>query len=133
MPYAVDNVYDVYRSHRTITSVLDRPLFRELRAWQLQYAGRADGRPAGNMFTPCPIRDHHEVGREVLVRLGARPMHEDAALALADPEYAERMIDYGRKVSALLDPVWEREVLGREAAATAARGAPSRADEPVTA
>jgi hypothetical protein len=123
MPYAVDNVYDVYRSHRTLTSVLERPVLKELRAWQRKYAGRTGEQPTGNMFAPCPIRDHHEVGRDVLVRLGARPIHEDAALALQDAEYARRMIDYGKEIARRLDPIWEREVLGRNGAMGSGNGA----------
>jgi hypothetical protein len=116
MPYAVDNVYDVYRGHRTLTSVLDQPVLKELRAWQRKYAGRTGEQQTGNMFAPCPIRDHHEVGRDLLVRLGARPIHEDAAVALGDPEYARRMIEYGQEIARRLDPVWEREVLARDGA-----------------
>lgn len=129
MPYAVDNVYDVYRSHRTLTSVLDRPVFKELRAWQLRYAGRTGEQRTGNMFVPCPIRDHHEVGRELLLRLGARPVHEDAAHALSDGEYARRMIAYGEEVARLLDPIWAREVLDREPAAAIAAAGPPAARE----
>jgi MoaA/NifB/PqqE/SkfB family radical SAM enzyme len=114
VPYAVDNVYDLYRAHRTISSVLDQPVFKELRCWQARYAGRTGEQPTGNMFAPCPIRDHHQVARDVLVRLHARPMHEDAAHALADGEYTRRMVAYGEEVSRLLDPVWQREVLSRE-------------------
>jgi MoaA/NifB/PqqE/SkfB family radical SAM enzyme len=117
IPYAVDNVYEMYRSHRTLTSVLDRPVFKELREWQSRYAGKTGAQPTGNMFAPCPMRDHHEVARDVLIRLGARPMHEDAAHALADPEYARRMIAYGEEVCRQLDPIWQRDVVTREKAA----------------
>jgi MoaA/NifB/PqqE/SkfB family radical SAM enzyme len=114
IPYAVDNIYDVYRGGRDLTSVLDHPAFRSLREWQLEYAGRKAGSRTQNLFAPCPMRDHHEVARDVIVRFGARPMHEDAAQALADPQYAERMAQYGRDLGKLLDPVWEREVVSRE-------------------
>jgi len=110
MPYAVDNVHEMYRQKRDLTSVLNHPAFQALRAWQTSYAGR-DGRgPTHNLFTPCPLRDHHDEGREILVRFGARPIHEDAARALRDEEYRRRMVEYGKELSALLDPVWEREV-----------------------
>jgi MoaA/NifB/PqqE/SkfB family radical SAM enzyme len=114
IPYAVDNVYDLYKSGRTLASVLDHPAFQSLRTWQLDYAGRNGNPTTKNMFMPCPIRDHHEVAHDIIVRFGARPLHEDAAAALADPQYHERMMDYGRKLSVLLDPVWESEVVSRE-------------------
>lgn len=114
IPYAVDNAYDVYRSHRTLASVLDHPAFKSLRTWQLDYAGRNGSPRTQNMFAPCPMRDHHEVAHDVIVRFGAKPMNGEAAAALADPEYRTRMVDYGKRLGELLDPVWEREVVSRE-------------------
>ncbi len=116
IPYAVDNVYQMYQSGRTLTSVLGHPALKSLRAWQVDYAGRNGHARTQNLFMPCPMRDHHEVAHDVIVRFGARPLHEDAAHALADPEYHARMVQYGRDLSGLLDPVWEREVVSRNGA-----------------
>ncbi len=60
------------------------------------------------------MRDHHEVAHDAIVKFGARPMNDDAARALEDPEYRARMIEYGRQLASQLDPVWEREVLAHE-------------------
>ena len=113
IPYAVDNAYEMYASDRTLSSVLSHPAFEAIRAWQADYAGKNRSGRVGNLFMPCPMRDHHEVAHDVLVKFGAKPMNSDAASALADPQYRARMVEYGRKLSGLLDPVWEREVLSR--------------------
>ena len=112
-PYAVDNAYQMYASSRTLSSVLSHPAFVAIRTWQADYAGRNGSPRVGNMFMPCPIRDHHDVAHDVIVKFGAKPVNSDAASALADPQYQARMVEYGQKLSGLLDPVWEREVLSR--------------------
>jgi len=114
VPYAVDNVYDVYRNHRTLSSVLDQPVFKAMRSWQETYAGRLGDKPTQNMFTPCPTRDHHDVVRDIVTKLGAKPMHQEAADALDDPEYRSGMLAFGKEIRELLQPVWEREIKSRE-------------------
>ena len=59
---------------------------------------------------PCPMRDHHAFARETIEAFGARPMDEDAARALADPEYHRRLVEYDEEVGKLLDPLWEKEI-----------------------
>ena len=51
-----------------------------------------------------------------MVRFGAKPLHADAAAALADAEYRRRMVEYGQELKPLLDPVWEQEIESREKA-----------------
>ncbi len=110
MPYAVDNVYKMYQENRTLSSVLEHPVLAGIRDWQRQYSGRDGKAPTQNLFTPCPIRDHHLIGRNILVRCGAKPIDSDAATALADPDYAGHMVQYGHELSSLLDPIWAREI-----------------------
>lgn len=114
VPYAVDNVYDIYRSHRTLSTVLEHPVFRSIREWQDHYAGRKGDQPTQNMFRPCPTRDHHDVFRDVLLKNKVRPMNQEAADALTDPEYRAGMLAYGKELAGLLDPKWESEIACRE-------------------
>ena len=123
VPYAVDNVKEMHRDGRPLSSVLHHPLFEAWRSWQVEYRGDCGGEP-GNLFRPCPMRDHHAFAHDALVKFGARPMHEDAARALDDPEYRDGMVRYGESLAAELDPVWRKEIVEREAIAarTAPRG-----------
>jgi len=108
IPYAVDNVMDVYARGDHISSVLSHPVMQSIRKWQLAYGY---GKPAGqvhNWIVPCPIRDHYRFVRSLVERHDARPIDGEAAAALEDPEYGRRLIEYGETVKRLADPVWER-------------------------
>ena len=114
VPYAVDNVYDIYRSHRTLGSVLEQPVLKEMRDWQEQYAGRTGDAGCQNMFRPCPMRDHHQVVHDILIKHGAKPMNPEAALALEDQKYLEGMQAYSKQIADMLDPIWQAGVGARE-------------------
>ena len=110
VPYAVDNIYDVYNSGRTLSSVLDNPVFTGWKRWQADYKGQAGQKPTQNLFTPCPMRDHYDVAYNLLTRYKARPTNQDASAAILSEEYRTCMIEYGLQLSALLDPMWKKEM-----------------------
>ncbi len=110
IPYAVDNIYRVYREGRELASVLAHPTFKAIRAWQTRYQGNNGTTRTGNLFMPCPMRDHHEVARDAVVRYGAQPLYGALSHVLDDSQYIEQMQDHGRRCAELLDPVWEKEV-----------------------
>ena len=89
-------------------------MFKAMRDWQRAYTGRDGKGPTQNLFAPCPMRDHHEVVHDAVVKFGARPMNAEAAEALADPSYAAGLRSFGRELATVLDPMWEREVASRE-------------------
>jgi len=43
-----------------------------------------------NLFLPCPMRDHYGFAHQLVTSQGAKPMDENAAAALSDPEYRAR-------------------------------------------
>jgi len=114
VPYAVDNIYDVYNSGRTLGSVLENPVFAGWKAWQADYRGQAGRLRTQNLFTPCPMRDHYDVARDLLTRHKAKPTNPDASDAIQSEAYRSCMLEYGRQLSALLDPLWEREMSGSQ-------------------
>jgi hypothetical protein len=57
-------------------------------------------------IVPCPIRDHHEVARELIVSCGATPINPEAAAALQDTTYHIGMQHYGHEMKVLTDPIW---------------------------
>jgi MoaA/NifB/PqqE/SkfB family radical SAM enzyme len=109
-PYSVANVGALHAAGQPLSSVLDTPCFRSIRAWQEQY--RRDGGRVHNLFRPCPIGDHYQFARETIQRHQARAMDDQAARALADPEYRRGMVEYDGRVAELLDPLWEKEIYG---------------------
>jgi MoaA/NifB/PqqE/SkfB family radical SAM enzyme len=109
-PYYVDNIYEVYRTNRSLSSLLTKPLFESIRSWQEEYRNNGSGRKTQNLFAPCPIRDHYSFAREAVGRFDAKPMDVEAARSLQDQAYQQGMVDYGRKTCDLLNPMWEEEI-----------------------
>jgi hypothetical protein len=109
-PYYIDNIYDVYESNRSLSSVLSAPLFKSIRSWQQNYRGNGSANRTQNLFVPCPIRDHYAFARDAIGRFQAKPMDEAAARSIEDQEYHAGMIEYGKRTAELLDPIWEEQI-----------------------
>ncbi len=107
-PYYLENIDDIYQKGRSLSDVLELPYFRKIRDWQANY--RQSGERVKNLFMPCPMRDHHAFAHETIKEFNAKPMDEDAARAIADPDYRKRMEEYDENTAKLLDPLWEQEI-----------------------
>ncbi|RKX79618.1 MAG: radical SAM protein [Spirochaetes bacterium] len=107
-PYHVANIKEVYESGGDLTTVLMSGYFKKIRDWQDKYLNKHG--KVGNLFAPCPIRDHHEVAYETIIEFNAKPMDDDAAQAIKDEEYHKKMYEYNAKTNRLLGRIWEREV-----------------------
>ncbi|MDI6845256.1 MAG: radical SAM protein [Candidatus Saccharicenans sp.] len=114
LPYSPVNIYEIYGQGRNLIDVWANPFFADLREWQRRYGyGRnlaAEGR-VRNWIMPCPMRDHYGELYELLKKHRPRPIDENAAEALTDPEYYQGLVEYDRKVASLLDPIWEENYL----------------------
>ena len=106
MPYAAANIKDLYAEGKDLSSVLESGFFKEIRAWQESYYGKKDGSPPQNLFMPCPMRDHHDVAHDCVVKHGARPTDPGAAEALVDEDYRAGLRRYGEELSVKLAPYW---------------------------
>ena len=113
-PYSPLNVYELYREGKTLNDVLADPFFKEIRAWQDRYGLRTPPEQTGNFMVPCPIRDHYDFMLPALQKHRPKAIDPSGDAALADAQYQQGLIEYGRRVAALTDPIWEREVLGPE-------------------
>ena len=111
-PYAACNVQDVFARGGNLNDVLGMPFFSAIRGWQRDY-GFENGGPSreGNLLTPCPIRDHYDMFRELVDRFGPEPEDTPAMEALADEEYYKGLVAYGEELSRLSQPIWEAEYL----------------------
>lgn len=110
-PYSPVNINDVYKKGGTLNDVLREPFFESIRQWQKDYA--LDKKPSemGNWLAPCAIKDHYNVMEKLLTKHHPKPIDEAAQEALNDPEYKNGLKEYGRRVSKITDPVWEKEYL----------------------
>lgn len=109
IPYAVDNVNDLYRRGGNLNDLLETPLFRRLRQWQDEYGFAKPAESVGNWFRPCPIRDNFEMLREMVSETNARPINETAAKALVDENYRQKMQTYAESFERLSEALWIEE------------------------
>lgn len=122
IPYAAANIYDVYRNGGNLNTVLETPLFKEIRDWQAEYGYTKPADQIDNWLCPCAIRDHYEHFYEVVRACGGRPIDSEAEAALQEPEYVKGMIEYGKRYYELSRKVWEEEYLkAKEQEKSAAR------------
>ena len=110
-PYAADNIHDVYARGGNIHSVLDLPLFKKIREWQCDYGYEKPAHQTDNWLCPCAIRDHFDHFAEMVRECGARPITPEAKVAIEDPEYYAKMVEYGKRMKELLDAAWRRDYL----------------------
>ena len=110
-PYSTDNIGDVYRRGGDLNTLLMSPLFVSLREWQREYGYLTPVPETRNQIVPCPMRDHHAVALQLIRSCGASPANSEAAAALADEDYHDRLVRYGQEVASLTDPIWQERYL----------------------
>lgn len=108
-PYAGANIKELYAEGKELSTVLTTGFFQEIREWQDTYYGKKEGSSPQNLFMPCPIRDHHDVAHDCVVKHGAKPIDEDAAVALQDEDYRQGMRQYGKQLEVKLASYWGDE------------------------
>jgi hypothetical protein len=116
VPYAVDNIYSVFRRGGDLDTLRDSPFFRRIRDWQNEFGFTQPGHKVDNWFRPCPIRDHFDIIRAAARETGARPINESAAAALEDPEYRDRMVEYAERFDRACSSLWTGEYAADPAA-----------------
>jgi MoaA/NifB/PqqE/SkfB family radical SAM enzyme len=113
VPYASDNIYDIYSKGGTLDNALESPFFREIRKWQDEYGYRRISEETDNWLCPCVIRDHFELLKGAVTRCGSRPLNKEAAIAMHDDDYHRGMVQYGEEIKKLTKPIWKSEYLER--------------------
>ncbi len=129
-PYSPINILDVYKRGGTLNDVLETPFFQHIREWQWKYEfGQKDPKKNGNVLMPCPIRDHHALARKIVEMDKPEPEDKNAAAALEDPEYYQKMVAYDERLADLTDPIWVNEYGGRSSQESDRVAAPFKAEE----
>jgi MoaA/NifB/PqqE/SkfB family radical SAM enzyme len=90
---AVETIFD-----KSLAEVLNSNLFRYIRSLQPY---------SENLLTPCMIIDNPHIFREVCRKCGAYGTHDGADDVRT--KIKDELDDYGRRVRALFDPIWEAE------------------------
>jgi len=107
-PYVVGNVNEIFNRQGSLAEVLNHPFMKHIREWQTDY-GFGKEKDIQNWITPCPIRDHYRILRNFIEEDKPKPLDEAAKEALSDGSYKNKMIEYDKSLSEVLDPVWEGE------------------------
>jgi len=117
VPYSAANIHEIYGRGGTLDDVYDLPYFRAIRHWQSEYGlGKKRPEEHGNWLLPCSLRDHYDVGRELINRYHPEPEDDAAGEALRDEDYCKRMLLYDRDLRKVFDPIWEEQYGKRHAA-----------------
>jgi len=107
------NIYQVYQEGKKITDAIKSPLFEKIREWQNNYWIEQPKHKCGNLLAPCIIRDNSEDFYKIVKETEAQPVDEGAEEYLKFIEEG-KMPEYNRKYRQLVDPLWEREYLGKK-------------------
>jgi MoaA/NifB/PqqE/SkfB family radical SAM enzyme len=114
LPYSTHNIIEVYKNGGDLNTVLFSPFFEAVRKWQKEYSYLKQAPYVGNQIRPCPIRDHYRVMHRLIQEMKAKPINEEAANALKDKDYYEKLSTYGDAVGRLTEPIWKKEYLAPE-------------------
>jgi len=110
IPYYVDNIYELYKSGKTLADALFSDFMQKGRQWQREY-GLDDWKRPDNWLMPCSIRDHYEIFRNSVLPREAQPEDENARQALESNEYYEVLKNYDEELQGLTEKVWKDEYL----------------------
>jgi MoaA/NifB/PqqE/SkfB family radical SAM enzyme len=113
VPYSVDNINDLYKKGDSLETAINSPFFKSLRKWQANYGYEQPADKVSNWFVPCPIRDHYADMYDIVTSTNARPLNPQAEEALADKDYRQGLIKYGKDVDSLTRESWEKEYLAK--------------------
>jgi MoaA/NifB/PqqE/SkfB family radical SAM enzyme len=109
VPYAVDNINDVYARGDDLDSLRESPFFRKIQKWQDAYGFRRPAEKTQSWLCPCPIRDHFGFLQRAALETNAKPINSAAAEALSDPEYHRIMVEYAKEFEKLSAPLWREQ------------------------
>jgi MoaA/NifB/PqqE/SkfB family radical SAM enzyme len=107
IPYAVDNIKEIYNRGERLDVIINSPFFKAIRKWQAEYGYEQERGNTKNWLTPCPIRDHHSELYEIIKVNKVYPINEEAKQALKDEKYREGLIKYGKEVEKLTKEMWK--------------------------
>ena len=110
VPYSIDNILRLQEQGKTITDALMSDFMKNGRSWQDSYSIN-DMKNAKNLIMPCSMRDHYVNFTKNILTDNVAGENEAAQDILSEEEYLKKMDDYDKELSALTQPIWEKEYL----------------------
>jgi MoaA/NifB/PqqE/SkfB family radical SAM enzyme len=116
-PYAAANIHKLHSEGGTLNDAWASPFLAGLRDWQRRHAvedGKGVCKSEGpRLVCACPVRDHYEDFRKIVLETGATPTGPSAGPCLANSAYARQMSEYGRNFAEISRPVLDSEYESR--------------------
>lgn len=110
IPYYVDNIYELYKSGKTLADAMFSDFMKKGRKWQRDY-GLDNWEKPDNWLMPCSIRDHYKFFRDFVLPKEAKPEDQNAKEALESDDYFEVLKDYDEELASLTEKIWQKEYL----------------------
>ena len=126
VPFSPVNVKEIYARGGNLNDIYLSPFFADIRRWQAASQSK-------NLLTPCLIRDHNTVLRQLIRKHEADPIDVSAASSIQDGAYARGLDDYAAAYSSLANQVWEKSYLKANSMTGAEMEAMTRKPEAVEA
>jgi len=117
-PYKTHNIIQTYKDGGDLNTILFSPFFKEIRNWQNEYGYTNPQDETGNWIMPCPIRDHHKLAYDAVIKHDAKPADLPASEALSDEQYHKGLEEYDNRMDELTRDVWDRDYLGKKESLT---------------
>ncbi|MCK4353514.1 radical SAM protein [candidate division WOR-3 bacterium] len=114
IPYSTHNIIEVYKNGSNLSTVINSELFKSIRHWQAEYGYEQPPDKVGNLLRQCPIRDHYGDIYKILKSTNARPIDENAQLAIEDADYRKGLIKYGEEIEKLTGKYWKEKYLNQK-------------------
>lgn len=110
-PYSTMNINEIYQKGKTINAIFEDPFFAAIRCWQRAYGYK---KPTIDHETdwlrPCPIRDHHQIAREIIERHRAR-LIEGNDRRIESDSFFKLMDKYDRALKERIGRIWQERYL----------------------
>ena len=113
-PYKTHNIIQVYKNGGDLNNILFSPFFKEIRHWQNEYGYTNPQDETGNWIMPCPIRDHHKLAYDAVIKHDAKPADLPASEALSDKQYHQGLEEYDNRIDELTVEIWARDYLSKK-------------------
>lgn len=110
VPYASDNIYELFHNGKGLTDALFSDFMIKGRNWQDNY-GLVDRKNSKNCLMPCSIRDHYDNFIKKIYTGKEKSINQEAEESLLDSNYYKGLVEYDKELNNLTEEIWQMEYL----------------------
>ena len=105
------NINKIYQSGKTLNVIFRDPFFSAIRRWQESYgyqSSRVDSE--SDWLRPCPIRDHHQIARELIERYEAKLIDGNDPV-INSSGYRNELYSFDKRLEMKVGSFWKKEYI----------------------